>query len=626
MSEKGPSMDTLVKSTVDASLATALETEEELRLAVKGQKRILQLVLNARRFQSKAELLVEASQLAVDLTGADSGLLYFRTKADPRSRRIGETIRYRRAYRITRPFQESSLSDVAPLNVTSLTPVYSEEVGRYAQIALLEGGRRLIVPIEERKKLLAVLDLYADDGQGFQDLHVALAAEVATQVGALLQNQRTSAARTALLNLAQAFAAELDLTTLLEQVAQAAAEITTAQSGSILLIQPQGDTLRFAATYGLSHSDQVLMRGFVVPLKGSIAGTVVETGKPLISNDVASDPRFFSGVSNTVELKTRSLLAVPLIARERIIGVLEVINQKYDDGFDEEDVTVLNIFATQAAIAIENARLLAEREARMSELMKLEQRKSQFIALASHELRTPLNIVSGYATLLRSSLEAMDPTLVAEAMDWLEQIEQGAVRLTNMVNNITSMHNLETGRTRLLLAKQDVRTLIQEVMDEYREWSRAKGIQLVYEPAEEPLIAICDAIEAKRILGNLVNNAVKFTPEGGQIQITATLQPATSGGLMAGDPERQEVLIGVSDTGPGIAPEQLSAVFERFSQLNNHLQRTQGGMGLGLPLAKALAEKHGGRLWAERNPSVGMTFYFTLPAPRITSQVDTEEA
>ncbi len=620
MSEKRPSVDTLLKPVVAADLVTTLDIDD-LRRVVQGQQRVLQFVLEARQFQTKTELLVAASRLAVELTDADAGLLYFRTKADPQSRRIGETIRYRRAYRISRSFQEG-----VPPAVTSLTPVYSNEVGRYTQITLLEDGRRLLVPIEERQKLLAVLDLYADDQRPFRNMHVSLAAQIVAQLGGLLQNQRTSATRVALLNLAQAFAAELDLTTLLEQVAQAAAEIATAQSGSILLIQPKGDTLRFAATYGLSSSDRAVMRGFVVPLKGSIAGTVVESGEPLISNDVASDPRFFSGVSNTVELKTRSLLAVPLVARERIIGVLEVINQKYDDGFDEEDIAALNIFATQAAIAIENARLMADREARMSELMKLEQRKSQFIALASHELRTPLNIVSGYATLLRSSLEAMDPAQVVEAMDWLEQIEQGAVRLTNMVNNITSMHNLETGRTRLLLAKQDVRGLIQEVVDEYREWSRAKGLELLYEPAEEPLVAICDAIEAKRILGNIVNNAVKFTPEGGQIRITATLQPATSGTMPPGDPERQEVLIGVSDTGPGIAPEQLSAVFERFSQLNNHLQRTQGGMGLGLPLAKALVEKHGGRLWAENNPDVGMTFYFTLPAPRSIPQGDGEDA
>jgi signal transduction histidine kinase len=349
-----------------------------------------------------------------------------------------------------------------------------------------------------------------------------------------------------------------------------------------------------------------MLRQLSVPLQGSVAGSVVLTRQPLVNNNVRQNTHFYSGVSENVSLKTRSLIAVPLIAQDQIIGALEVVNQCYDDEFDGDDADILLLFASQAAIAIQNARLLGERQSSLTDLRKLEQRKSQFIALVSHELRTPLNLVSGYAMLLRDSLEQREPPMDQEAMEELEQIERATGQLVKMVNNITSMYNLETGRTQLILSQKDVTEIVDKVLNEHREWALTKGLIVTFEPVCRPIYATCDAIEIHRILDNLINNAIKFTPEGGRITIYA--KPAA---------EEHMVQIAISDTGPGIDPSQVETIFERFAQIDNHLSRAQGGMGLGLPLAKSLIQKHGGELWIKTALGHGSTFFFTLPTAEV---------
>jgi signal transduction histidine kinase len=397
----------------------------------------------------------------------------------------------------------------------------------------------------------------------------------------------------------------------LDKVAQSAATIATAQASSILLLQPDRETLRFAAAYGLSEAERETLRQLSVPIHGSGAGTVVSNRQPLVNNNVLKNKTFYPGISESLSLKTRSLIAVPMIAHDKVIGALEVVNQRYDDEFDSNDVAILSLFASHAAIAIQNARLLAERQTSLTELRKLEQRKSQFIALVSHELRTPLNLVSGYALLLRDSLTRQPQLAPAEAWESLEQIEQATGRLITLVNNITSMYNLETGRTQLVLQQHNIVEIIQKVLADHTEWQRTKGMVVCFKPASQSLYAICDAIEVNRILDNLLSNAIKFTPEGGRITIKASRLDTTTGQSSP----TAEVLVAISDTGPGIEPLFIEAIFERFAQIDNHLSRMQGGIGLGLPLAKALVEKHGGRLWVETEQGQGSTFYFTLPAP-----------
>lgn len=563
-----------------------------------AQQSLFRLAIQSGQYTQKLPLLLESGRLAVALTGAAAGFLYLRTEADPGSQHMGESAHYR-------PFTcFRGAIPTAPMTwLPHLTLAQLELMGREGKIQALDGHQRLLVPLRRHHKVMAMLELYSAPVSPFDPTDVQVMQDLVQLLDSILKNQNLLAARTALTELAQDLSAELDLAILLDKVASAAATIATAQSSSILLLQPDAESLRFAAAHRLSEADREKLRQLIVPLQGSIAGSVVLTRQPLVNNNVRQNSHFYAGVSENVSLKTRSLIAVPLIAQDQVIGALEVVNQRYDDQFDDDDVATLLLFASQAAIAIQNARLMGERQASLTELRKLEQRKSQFIALVSHELRTPLNLITGYAVLLRDSLEQIEPPATPETMERLEQIERATSQLVAMVNNITSMYNLETGRTQLLLGERDVVKIIEKVLDDHREWASTKGLVVTFEPACRPLYVICDAIEGNRILDNLINNAIKFTPEGGRITISA-----------AHAEEKQAVQIAIADTGPGIDPVQVEAIFERFAQLNNHLNRTEGGMGLGLPLAKALVEKHGGELWVKTALGQGSTFYFTLPA------------
>lgn len=576
----------------------------DIQTHLEAHRALIQLATAGTASADRATVLRQAAQLAAHLLHADACWLY------PRRERgrgdMGPGI-----YRLAppRPAMELKFSGTGPAMAPAPDQVATALEG--IQVTRLgQDEHTLLIPLARQTQLLAVLALKRD-ATPFGPEDMELAEELVLHLNSILQSQHLFAARSTLVRLAQSLTSELALTPLLETIARAAAEMVDAQASSILLIQPDGATMRFAAVYGLSEVDRERLRPLVVPLHGSMAGSVALTGKALVSNDVARDPRFYAGVSDTLDLKTESLLAVPMVTQEGPIGALEVINQRYGDGFSPDDVEILTLFATQAAIAIQNARLLAEREERLNQARQLEQRKSQFIALASHELRTPLNLVSGYATLLRAYLEEMGLTDGHPAMDSLDQLDHATNRLIEMVNNITSLHNLETGATQLLIARHDLNPIVQGAANDYRDWCQRKGLELTVHLPDHPVYALCDPLETNRILHCLLSNAVKFTPEGGRI--TLVVHPEGELAPM-GARRANQVLVEVADTGPGIPPDRMDVIFERFAQLDDHLRRTQGGIGLGLPLAKGLVEKHGGRLWVESTPGAGSTFYFTLPA------------
>lgn len=589
----------------------ATDTDRQTDSRLRAYQALLDFSLASRQMGQKSELFHAAGMLAMSVTGAWTGYLFYRQRATAMSARLGESVYYRldQIFDGSRSFGQNgpkSMSDPLPQALI-------ETLASSQEITLQNDGRHLVVPIHRDGKFMALLDLVHRGDQRFDPRDVDVMTQLVRQLDSALKNEYVITTRTAQIELAQYLSAELDLSVLLDKVAQSAANIANAQASSILLIQPQSETMRFASVYGISDTDRETLRQLVVPLQGSMAGSVALTGEPLVSNDVAVDSRFYSGVSNMVELKTRSLLAVPMIAGDVAIGALEVINQRYDDGFNDDDVELLTLFASQAAISIQNARLLAERQASLAELTKLEQRKSQFIALASHELRTPLNLITGYTTLLRATLPECDIQPDHEVMDFLEQVEQATSRLTEMVNNITSLYNLETGRTQLLLEEKDAVEMVKLVSADYREWARKKGIRFECKLPDQPMHAILDPLEIQRIMNNLLNNAFKFTPEGGQITVAVEKTAGPADGSRRRDSHNCEVMISVADTGPGIAPDHLESIFERFSQVDDHLNRMQGGIGLGLPLAKGLVEKHGGRLWAESKLGAGAVFRFTLP-------------
>ncbi|MFQ6102049.1 MAG: ATP-binding protein [Anaerolineae bacterium] len=379
---------------------------------------------------------------------------------------------------------------------------------------------------------------------------------------------------------------------LLRKIAAMAVELTGSEGASILLRDVRTGELRFRTAAG-SQSGELMEADILVPIEGSIAGTVLTSGEPMIVLDAQADPRHYREVGQQIGTETRSLLAVPLQIKDRRIGVLETINKQGGGTFDQEDVETLTALAAQAAVAIENARLVeALREAyeRLGELDKL---KSDFIAIASHELRTPLSLILLYADLLQEQLGE-------KAGPQLDAVLRAATHLKHIIEAMLNLRYLETGQMQVVPTHFDLRVEVEEACKDYQVIAETNGLVLEAEVPDEEVLVQADEDKVGVVLNNLISNAVKFTPAGGRVRVSVCSR---------GD----EVEFSVADTGVGIPPEELDRIFERFYQVEDHMTRRHGGMGLGLSIVKGLVELHGGRVWVESGLGQGSRFVVVLP-------------
>ncbi|HQE91493.1 MAG TPA: ATP-binding protein [Anaerolineae bacterium] len=382
----------------------------------------------------------------------------------------------------------------------------------------------------------------------------------------------------------------LDLSPLLGAIIYTAAELVGTQAASILLIDERTGELFFAASTGSSREE---LRQIKVPVVGSIAGTIYTTGEPLIVEDASSDSRHYSGVDQSLSFQTRSLLGVPLRVHTHCIGVLEAVNKLNDDKFNADDIRTLSTLASYSAIAIENARLVASLREANHRLAELDRLKTNFISIASHELRTPLMIVQGFAGFLRE--QASD-----KMTDDLDMVLRGASKLQAVIDQMTNLNFLESGCSELKQETFVVQELIEEIKEEWQPLAAAKRQSLCIRIPPTPILIHGDRDKIHLALSNLLNNAVKFTPENGHIELHVILHTG-------------RVEIAVVDDGIGIPQCELTRIFERFYQVEDHLTRHYGGLGLGLCIAKEVIEHHGGRIWAESNAGQGSCFRLVLP-------------
>jgi len=378
---------------------------------------------------------------------------------------------------------------------------------------------------------------------------------------------------------------------LLRFIMDSASALVDAEAASILLLDKDTRDLVFAASS--SAGSQGLI-GQPVPQEGSIAGQVLRENRPLAINDARRDPRHYRGVDQLTQFETRSVLGVPMLIKERPIGVLEAVNKR-SGSWTVQDRTTLTILAAQAAVAIENARLVSALQRANQDLSRLDALKSQFIAVASHELRTPLGIILGYASFLKEEAQGA-------ASAHAEAVFRGALQLRAVIEQLTNLGYLkEHGRVELARAWTPLAGLLHTAVQDITSLAEAKRHRLsVSLPPDAPDVYV-DAARMQSALSNVLNNAVKFTPEDGTIALRAEVRAG-------------EVWISVSDSGIGFPPEEREKIFEEFYQVEDHLTRHYGGIGLGLAIARALVEAHGGRIWAESaGPGRGATFTLSLP-------------
>ena len=389
-----------------------------------------------------------------------------------------------------------------------------------------------------------------------------------------------------------------DLETFLQSVITEASEMTNSEFASVLEHDDQAEELRFLSIQWIHRE---LLRPVGVPLDGSAAGWVFRNGQPLIIQDTKIDHRHFKVPDRVAQFETRSLAAVPLLVRGEVIGVLEAINKKDGAHYNEEDLTILATLGALAAQAMQNDHLQRKIKAGRVELAELERLKTDFIAITSHELRTPLGLILGHATFLRE----LAGDQYAEQLD---VIIRNTTRLKEIVDNLADVDNYQTGSARVRNKQVSMTRIVEDVVLTFQDEAKSRNITLEANTGESPNFIDADGVKINIALSNLVKNAIQYTEPGGRV----TIKVGEDTGYLK---------VTVTDNGIGIPAKDLPRVFERFFQVETHLTRKYGGMGLGLSVAKAMVELHGGRIWAESELGKGSTFTFLLPVHRSSPAV-----
>jgi signal transduction histidine kinase len=377
---------------------------------------------------------------------------------------------------------------------------------------------------------------------------------------------------------------------LLHFIIDTAADLLHCERASILLYN---ETRRDLSFLSASDDDPGHLGEIPVPLEGSIAGLIFSRNEAVISNDVANDPRHFGAVGAKTGFVVKSLLGVPMHLRGKTTGVLEALNKREGE-FTQQDARLLDVIASQAAVAIHNAQLVQNLQRAHAELSRVDQIKTNFMHLASHELRTPLAIIMSYAEFLRQRVEG---TVTKHATAVLE----AALRQRAIIDSMQNMNLLKLGILDLSLRPHFLQTMIKEVCEELRPDLETEKLTLKLALPKEPIEVRADAERLKLVFRNVLSNAIRFTPSGGEI--TVSMQAGAG-----------EAVVSIRDTGLGIPPGELENIFKDYYQVADHMTRRHGGLGLGLSIARGIIQLHGGRIWAESaGPNQGSTFTVVLP-------------
>ncbi len=403
----------------------------------------------------------------------------------------------------------------------------------------------------------------------------------------------------ALGEVSQAVSSTLDLETVLKTIVSRAVELSGAMCGLIYEFDEPTQEFHLRATHRMEEELVEVLRAAPIHLGEGAAGQAAATRAPIQVVDTLDEKQY--GVARVrsvlVRLGHRSVLAIPLLFEDRILGTLN-IHRREPGRFPPEVVNLLQTFATQSVLAIQNARLFREIEDKSQQLDVASRHKSEFLANMSHELRTPLNAIIGFSEVL---LERMFGEVNDKQTEYLRDILSSGQHLLSLINDILDLSKIEAGRLELELTKFYLPVTLENALILVRERATRHGIALNLAVDERLGDFVADERKIRQILLNLLSNAVKFTPEGGRVSVKAALANGS-------------VEISVSDTGIGIAPEDQHAIFEEFRQVGSDDARKREGTGLGLTLAKKFVEMHGGQIRVESQVGKGSTFTFTLPA------------
>jgi K+-sensing histidine kinase KdpD len=363
----------------------------------------------------------------------------------------------------------------------------------------------------------------------------------------------------------------------------------------IALYNEQQNLLAFPYTADGDRIENVLDDLIEYPLGDGPTSWVVRERRPLIvtqpDNSIQNAGRSFGYVGQI----SQSAIHMPMLHGERMVGVISV--QSYiPNAYSAEDIAVLEAIASQAAVAIENAQLIRRLQDAYVRQRELDRLKDEFILTASHELRTPLATIMGYLYLLKDFQGELDST---QADEFIAQALDSAEQLNMMVNNLMDASRLQGEHIQITLQPVALASLIQSLV---ANWRSIAGERIVDVMVPEGLIVLADAERLRQILGNLLSNAMKYTPADRPIQIRAEQNL----------PDPDHVTISVIDQGPGIAVGDQQRVFEKFVRLEETMKTSVRGTGLGLYICRQLVNAMGGDIWVESEAGSGAAFRFTL--------------
>ena len=395
----------------------------------------------------------------------------------------------------------------------------------------------------------------------------------------------------------QAVSLSLDLETVLTTIVGRAVQLSGTNGG--VIYEYNETTQEFLLRASQHMEEEVLeeLRAAPISLGEGAVGRAATIRAPVQVSDIVNEREYTPRIRPVLaKLGYRSILAVPLLREERIVGGLAVWRQK-TGSFAPEVVNLLQTFATQSVLAIQNARLFREIEDKNRQIEAANRHKSEFLANMSHELRTPLNAIIGFSEVLS---ERLFGELNEKQAEYTDDILTSGRHLLSLINEILDLSKVEAGRMELELTTFDLPLAIENARTFVRERATKHGITVDVAIDDRLGDYVGDERKIKQVLLNLLSNAVKFTPEGGRIGINTR---QTDGA----------VEISVTDTGIGIAPEDQPKIFEEFRQVGKDYAHKSEGTGLGLTLAKKFVELHGGKIWVESEVGKGSKFTFTLP-------------
>jgi PAS domain S-box-containing protein len=470
----------------------------------------------------------------------------------------------------------------------------------------------LNVPLTSRDAVIGVITLTTDrPDREFTVNQINLAGAIAGQVAGAIENARLfaetqrRAEHLALLNrIGVTITTGLEMTQVLRSLYEQCRQIVALDCFYVALYEENTGLIHFPFFY--DNEKPVQTRARQIQDEPGLTGLVIEAAQTVyIPDTLAPQEAQADGIVRTGGIPIRSYVGVPLKVRQKVIGVLSM--QSYaPDVYTEEQIGLLETIATQAAFAIDNARLYDAALEAQRAAEAANRAKSIFLANMSHELRTPLNAVLGFTQLM-----ANDANLTGVQRENLSIMSRSGEHLLALINDVLEMSKIETGRVELRLERFDVRHMLQGLEEMFQLRARQKGLTLTFDLADDiPQHIHADEGKLRQVLINLLSNAVKFTETGGvTLKVSYSLLPTSSSVLHT---SYSTLHFAVDDTGVGIAPEEMEVLFNAFIQTSSGRQSGEG-TGLGLPISQQYVRLMGGDLHVSSAPGLGSCFAFDLP-------------